>query len=112
MLSETYIYGTQLLWKFYSTGDDRQVQISAPQISGKIEAPKPLYKENPDLKEGKIEQVDFEADGMDVIVTRSVTLGDDTLHRDTIKTHYLPWRAIYEYGPGTELPDDAITDED
>jgi vancomycin resistance protein YoaR len=90
LLSETYIYGTQLLWKFYSTNDGRQVQISSPQITGKVEAPKPLYKENPDLKEGKIEQVD---------------------HRDTIKTHYLPWRAIYEYGPGTELPEDAITDE-
>ncbi len=112
MLSETYIYGTQLLWKFYSTDDGRQVQISSPQISGKIDAPKPLYKVNPDLKEGKIEQVDFEADGMDVVVTRTVTLGDNTLHRDTIKTHYLPWRAIYEYGPGTELPEDAITDED
>ncbi|MEE9217301.1 MAG: VanW family protein [Anaerolineales bacterium] len=112
MLSETYIYGTQLLWKFYSTGDGREVQISSPQISGKIDAPKPLYKENPDLKEGEIEQVDFEADGMDVIVTRTVTRGGDTLHRDTIKTHYLPWRAIYEYGPGTELPEDAITDED
>ena len=112
MLSETYIYGTQLLWKFYSTGDGRQVQISSPQISGKIDAPKPLYKLNPDLKEGKIEQVDFEANGMDVIVTRTVTRDGDTLHRDTIKTHYLPWRAIYEYGPGTELPDNAITDED
>ncbi|MFQ5942241.1 MAG: VanW family protein [Anaerolineales bacterium] len=112
LLSETYIYGTQLLWKFYSTGDGRQVQISAPQISGKVEAPKPLYKENPDLKEGEIEQADFEVDGMDVLVTRTVTRGDDVLHRDTIKTHYLPWRAIYEYGPGTELPDDAITDED
>ena len=111
LLSETYVYGTQLLWKFYSTGDGRQVQISSPQITGEIEAPKPLYKVNPDLKEGKIEQVDFEADGMDVIVTRTVTRGDDILHRDTIKTHYLPWRAIYEYGPGTELPDDAITDE-
>jgi vancomycin resistance protein YoaR len=112
LLSETYIYGTQLLWKFYSTGDGRQVQISSPQITGKIEAPKPLYKENPDLKEGMIEQVDFEVDGMDVLVTRTVTRSGDTLHRDTIKTHYLPWRAIYEYGPGTELPDDAITDDD
>ena len=112
LLSETYIYGSQLLWKFYSTGDGRQVQISAPQISNKVEAPKPLYKLNPDLKEGKIKQVDFEADGLDVIVTRTVTRGDDVLHRDTIKTHYLPWRAIYEYGPGTELPDNAITDED
>jgi len=112
LLSETYVYGTQLLWKFYSSGDGRQVQISSPQISGKVEAPKPLYKENPDLKEGEIEQVDFEVDGMDVLVTRTVTRGEDVLHRDTIKTHYLPWRAIYEYGPGTELPDDAITDED
>ena len=112
LLSETYIYGTQLLWKFYSTDDGRQVQISSPQITGKVEAPKPLYKENPDLKEGKIEQVDFEVDGMDVLVTRTVTRVGDTLHRDTIKTHYLPWRAIYEYGPGTELPDDAITDDD
>ncbi|MFQ5921791.1 MAG: VanW family protein [Anaerolineales bacterium] len=112
LLSETYIYGTQLLWKFYSTGDGRQVQISAPQISNKVEAPKPLYKVNPDLEEGEIKQVDFEVDGMDVLVTRTVTRGDDVLHRDTIKTHYLPWRAIYEYGPGTELPDDAITDED
>ena len=53
LLSETYIYGTQLLWKFYSTADGRQVHISSPQISGKIEAPKPLYKENSDLEEGR-----------------------------------------------------------
>jgi vancomycin resistance protein YoaR len=112
LLSETYIYGTQLLWKFYSTSDGRLVQISAPQISNKVDAPKPLYKENRDLDEGEIEQVDFEVDGMDVLVTRTVTRTDDVLHRDTIKTHYLPWRAIYEYGPGTELPDDAITDDD
>jgi vancomycin resistance protein YoaR len=112
LLSETYIYGSQLLWKFYSTSDGRQVQVSGPQISSKVEAPKPLYKENPDLDEGEIEQVDFEADGMDVLVTRTVTLAGEVLHRDTIKTHYLPWRAIYEFGPGTELPKDAIIDED
>ena len=112
LLSETYIYGSQLLWKFYSTSDGRQVQIGGPQISNKIDAPKPLYKLNPDLKEGEIKQVDFEVDGMDVIVTRTVTRGDEILNRDTIRTHYLPWRAIYEYGPDTELPKDAITDQD
>jgi vancomycin resistance protein YoaR len=112
LLSETYIYGTQLLWKFYSSSDGRQVQVSGPRISNEEEAPKPLYKENPDLEEGEIEQVDYEADGMDVVVTRLVTRDGQALHEDTIKTHYLPWRAIYEYGPGTELPDDAITEED
>lgn len=112
LLSETYIYGTQLLWKFYSTSDGRQVQVSGPQISNQVDAPKPLYKENPDLKEGEIDQVDYEADGMDVVVTRTVTLDGELLYRDTINTHYLPWRAIYEYGPGTELPKDAVTEED
>ena len=112
LLSETYIYGTQLLWKFYSTADGRQVQISSPQISDKVEAPKPLYRENPDLDEGEIKQVDFEVDGMDVVVSRTVTRGGEVLHKDTIKTHYIPWRAIYEYGPGTDLPDDANIDDD
>jgi len=112
LLSETYVYGTQLLWKFYSTSDGRQVQVSPGQVSGVIEAPKPLYKENPDLPEGKIEQVDFEADGMDVVFTRTVTLGGQTLHHDTFKTHYLPWQAIFEYGPGTQLPEGALTEEE
>lgn len=112
LLSETYVYGTQLLWKFYSTSDGRQVQVSGAQVSELIEAPKPLYKENSDLAEGDIEQVDFEADGMDVVFTRTVTLSGLTLHHDTFKTHYLPWQAIFEYGPGTELPEGAIVEEE
>ena len=106
LLLETYIYGNQLLWKFYSTSDGRTVQWSK-QLSNEVEAPKPLYKENPDLANGKIEQIDYEADGLDVVVYRTVKRGENVLHQDTIKTHYLPWRAIYEFGPGTELPDDV-----
>jgi len=112
LLSETYVYGTQLLWKFYSTSDGRQVQVSGGQVSEIIEAPKPLYKENPDLPEGEIEQIDFEADGMDVVFSRTVTLNGLTLHHDTFKTHYLPWQAIFEYGPGTQLPEGVIVEEE
>ena len=109
ILMETYLYNrNQLQWKFYSTSDGRQVTWSSSGPMNVKEAPKPLYKENPDLAEGEIEQVDFEADGMDVVVHRAVTRSGETLHEDTIRTHYLPWRAIYEFGPGTELPDDAI----
>jgi vancomycin resistance protein YoaR len=106
LLLETYVYGNQLLWKFYSTSDGRIVQWSK-KLSNEVEAPKPLYKENPDLEKGKIEQIDYEADGLDVVVYRTVTRGDEALYQDTIKTHYLPWRAIYEFGPGTDLPDDV-----
>lgn len=111
LLLETYIYGNQLLWKFYSTSDGRSVEWSR-RISDEVEAPKPLYKENPDLDKGEIEQIDYEADGMDVVVYRTVTRGGEVLHQDTIKTHYLPWRAIYEFGPGTDLPDDVEVEED
>ena len=110
LLLETYIYGNQLLWKFYSTSDGRTVQWSK-QLSNEVEAPKPLYKENTDLEKGKIKKIDYEADGLDVVVYRTVTRGDDVLYQDTIKTHYLPWRAIYEFGPGTELPDDVEVEE-
>jgi vancomycin resistance protein YoaR len=110
LLLETYIYGNQLLWKFYSTSDDRSVEWSR-RVSDEVEAPKPLYKENPDLDKGEIEQIDYEADGMDVVVYRTVTRGGEVLHQDTIKTHYLPWRAIYEFGPGTDIPDDVEVED-
>jgi vancomycin resistance protein YoaR len=110
LLLETYIYGDQLLWKFYSTSDGRNVEWSSGGPKDVEEAPEPLYRENPDLDEGKIEQVDFEADGMDVTVTRSVTREGQTIHDDVFRTHYLPWQAIYEYGPGTDLPEDAETE--
>jgi hypothetical protein len=103
---ETYIYGNQLLWKFYSTSDGRTVEWSSDR-SNKVDAPEDLYRENEDLPEGKIVQVDYHADGLDVVVVRTVQRGGETLYQDRIKTHYLPWRAIYEYGPGTELPKGA-----
>jgi hypothetical protein len=54
--------------------------------------------------------VDWAADGANVVVTRTVTRNGEVLHHDVIKTHYLPWRAIYEYGPGTKLPKGAKTE--
>ncbi len=106
LLLETYIYGNQLLWKFYSTSDGRNVEWRRDILS-ETKAPEPLYRENPELQKGEIKQVDWEADGMDVIVYRTVSRDGEILYQDTIKTHYLPWRAIFEYGPGTELPKDA-----
>ena len=110
LLMETYIYGNQLLWKFYSTPDGRDVTWSN-QVSNEVDAPKPLYKENSDLPEGKINQIDYQADGLDVVVYRTVKVGGDVLHQDVIKTHYLPWQAIYEFGPGTDLPSGVEVEE-
>lgn len=111
LLLETYVYGQQLVWKFYSSDDGREVQWNSRE-SNTEEAPDPLYKKNPDLEKGEIRQIDWEADGLDVVVNRTVTRNGESLYNDIIETHYLPWQAIFEYGPGTELPKDAKTESD
>ena len=106
VLMETYVNPTysSIQWKFYSTSDGRTVDWTTTGPTNIVEAPEPKYKENPDLKEGEIEQVDWAADGADVSVTRTVNRDGQVLFQDSFFTHYRPWQAVYEYGPGTEIP--------
>jgi vancomycin resistance protein YoaR len=104
LLMETYVNraANRLMWKFYSTSDGRQVEWQTTGPTNIVKPEKPLYKLNPDLKSGEIKQVDYAADGADVRVDRSVFKGGNIYFSDTIFTQYAPWRAIFEYGPGTE----------
>ena len=108
LLMETYVNvaARKLTWKFYSTSDGRSVDWDTTGLQNIVEAPEPLYQENPDLDKGEIKQVDWAAEGADVTVFRTVTRGDQVYLQDTFSTHYLPWRAVYEYGPGTKIPRD------
>ena len=110
LLMETYISGATLTWKFYSTSDGRQVSWDTSGLQNIVEPPEPLYEENPELPEGTIRQVDWEADGADVSITRTVTRDGSVILSDTFTTHYLPWRAVYQYGPGTEVPTPEATE--
>ncbi len=102
LLMETYVHSSSLTWKFYSTSDGRSVDWQTSGPTHLVEAPEPLYRENPDLEKGEVKQVDWEAEGADVVVTRSVYRDGVLLFQDTFRTHYLPWQAVFEYGPGTE----------
>ena len=110
LLMETYVNtgGRSLTWKFYSTSDGRTVEWTTTGLKNRVDPPDPIYKENPDLKKGEVDQVDWAVDGADVTVRRTVIRDGTTLHEDVITTHYRPWRAVYEYGPGTKgmPPDD------
>jgi vancomycin resistance protein YoaR len=106
LLMETYTsptYGT-LTWKFYSTRDGRSVDWSTTGPKNIVEPPDDLYRENPDLPEGEIKQIEYHAQGADVTVNRDVIKNGKLHFNDSFFTHYQPWQAIYEYGPGTELP--------
>lgn len=104
LLMETYVspQNNSITWKFYSTSDGRSVKWETSGPTNLVDPPKPLYKENATLKQGEIKQVDWEAQGADVTVNRSVFRNGALYFQDTFNTHYEPWRAVYEYGPGTD----------
>jgi len=106
LLMETYIIPASyaLQWKFYSTNDGRVVTSSSTGLTNIVEAPDPVYRENPDLPQGTKKQVDWAVDGATVTVKRTVTLNGVVLHNDTFYTRYQAWGDVWEYGPGTEIP--------
>jgi vancomycin resistance protein YoaR len=106
LLMETYVdVGARTItWKLYSTSDDRSVTWDTTGPANVVPAPSPLFEENPELKEDQIKQVDYAAQGADVTVTRTVWRGGQVYFTDEIQTHYQPWQAVCQYGPGTEDP--------
>jgi vancomycin resistance protein YoaR len=104
LLMETYPGNHSLTWKFYSTSDGRTVDWTTSGLQNIVKPPDPLYEENSALAKDEIKQVDWAVDGADVSVTRTITRGGSIIHDDTFGTHYLPWQAKFQYGPGTEIP--------
>ena len=118
MLMETYVNPSysSIVWKFYSTSDGRSVEWKTTGPVNIVEAPDTLYTENPDLPTGEVRQVDWEADGADVTVTRLVYLNGEVHLEDIFFTRYQPWMAVIEYGPDTEgyppeQPEDGDNDD-
>jgi vancomycin resistance protein YoaR len=107
ILMETYVNveGRSLTWKFYSTNDGRSVTWETTGPLNVVQPPKPLFEVSDELNEGQIRQVDWAANGADVVVTRSVWKNGAIYFSDQFKTSYEPWQAVCEIGPGTEEPE-------
>lgn len=109
LLMETYVNqgARTLTWKFYSTSDGREVEWHSSGLKNVVEPPDPVYEENPELAKGTVKQVDWAVKGADVTITRTVSRNGDTILEDNYTTHYMPWRDVYQYGPGTkDMPPD------
>jgi len=106
MLMETYVNvdARTLTWKLYSTPDGRSVTWETTGPSNVVPAPPPVFEESPELKAEQIKQIDYPAQGADVNVTRTVWREGQIYFSDQFQTHYQPWAAVCEYGPGTEDP--------
>jgi len=114
LLMETYFYPNEqkLQWKFYSGDDGRTVDVQNLGLQNVVKAPEPSFEENPDMPPDTCKQVDWPGDGAEITVIRTVTRNGQqlVLPGDTIRTHYEPWQAVYQYGPGTVNPQ-ALVDQ-
>ncbi len=94
----------QMTFYIYGTKDRSTEMIGKPVITNVREPEGPIYEENPSLATGKIKQVDWAKNGSDVTVSRLVTFNDGRVKEDKFVSKYRPWRAVYQYGPGTQIP--------
>lgn len=113
LLMETYVNegARRITWKFYSTSDGRTVNWESTGPINRVPAPEPIFQENPDFQPGEVKQTDWAAEGADVQVIRRVSRDGQLINQDYFNTHYAPWQAICEYGPGTEDPEQRAEDE-
>ncbi|HOJ01948.1 MAG TPA: VanW family protein [Anaerolineaceae bacterium] len=104
LLMEAYVYpeSSQIEWKFYSTSDGRSVEWKTSGPTNIVEPPETKYYLNTQLSRGEIKQVDWEAEGSDVRVERWVYKNGALYFQDQFLTHYEPWGAVYEIGPGVD----------
>jgi vancomycin resistance protein YoaR len=104
LLMEVYVNkeARRITWKFYSTNDGRSVEWTTSGPQNVIPAPEPVFQMSADLGQDEMNQIDWPADGADVTVVRNVMRGGALFFSDTFRTHYQPWQAICEYGPGTD----------
>ncbi len=95
----------KITWTIYSTSDGRSVTSETTGPVNIVPAPDPVFEENPELGRGEIKQIDYAALGADVTVTRTVWRNGEVYFTGEFTTHYQPWAAICQYGPGTENPE-------
>jgi vancomycin resistance protein YoaR len=98
----------RITFSYYGTRPNRTVELSKPETSNIQKPEPPIYQEDSSLPKGTLKQIDWAKDGMDVIVKRTITDASGKATEEKIISKYEPWRSVFAYGPGTQLPANAL----
>jgi vancomycin resistance protein YoaR len=85
---------------FYGAPLNRTVTMEGPIEENVVSPQPPLYEDDRTLPEGTTQQVEWEKDGVDVTVRRTVTEDGVVVQDDIFVSRYQPWRAVYLTGTG------------
>jgi vancomycin resistance protein YoaR len=91
----------QLIYDLYGTSDGRVSKITTPVILSTSPALPDIHQDDPTLPVGTVKQVDFAVGGANVVFSRTVTRGGQTLINETYHSNYRPWQNVYLVGTKT-----------
>jgi len=102
-----------LTFKFYGALDGREVVISQPAITNIVPHGPDIYEPDPEneVPPGKTRQVEYAVDGATISFTRQVIRNGEVLLNERVVSRYVPWQAVYRYGPGFVPPEGAVVKE-
>ncbi len=89
----------QLGLYFFGVRPERQVQISQPRISNEKPAPRDRFVPDVGVKLGDVQIVSGAEAGMQTRIDRVVQYNSGRIIRDSTKSRYVPWAAIYAVHP-------------
>lgn len=98
ILIQTQVVGMKLFVNIYGTSDGRVATVSKPVILSQTPPLPEIRQDDPTLARGVVKQVDFAAWGANVVFTRKVTRGGETIINETFHSNYRPWQAVYLVG--------------
>jgi hypothetical protein len=94
-----------LFFRFYSTDDGREVEMTGPEITNETAPGPPIYELDEDLAPGTVTKWQSAVDGLTATIERRVRNASGELkYEDTFVSKFDPRRAAYHYGPGYEPP--------
>lgn len=89
-----------LRFDLFGAKPDRTVSISQPVVSDFKPPAQPTYTVDKRVSPGGRRLLDKPMQGMTSVITRSVKFPDGTVRKDTLKSVYAPWGAVYGVAPG------------
>ncbi len=97
----------RLIFRFYSTGDGRRVEIRGPVITNETEPGPPIYQLDEKLPPGTVVEWQTAQKGFTATVERWVyDAAGNLLYHNVFVSKYAPRRAAYHYGPGYQPPEE------
>ncbi len=94
ILIRAYIEESALNFEFWGLGNDRQIEISKPDVYNRVPPPPKKVIETEDLPPGKEKCTERAHEGADAKFTYKVTYPDGRVVEKVFRSHYRPWGEV------------------